>query len=119
MNRRFQSSFPKIHPHAPDTIQTPSWNQLSRTGKFKKVLWTFGKALVQRKSKYAIKAGLATALLASPAFFDATRPLFIEYWGDWALISVSYFHRLRQIAAIILLSVFCCSLTNNWCCKSP
>jgi hypothetical protein len=92
MNRRFQSSFPKIQPHAPDTIQTPSWNQLSRTGKFKKVLWTFGKTLVQRKSKYAIKAGLATALLASPAFFDATRPLFIEYWGDWALISVSHFH---------------------------
>ena len=89
MNRKFYPSFPKIHPHAPDTIQTPSWSQLSRAGKFKKVLWTVGKMLVERRSKYAIKAGMATAILASPAFCDATRPLFIEYWGDWALISVS------------------------------
>ena len=59
----------------------------------KKVLWTIGKVLVERRSKYAIKAGLATALLASPAFFDVTRPLFVEYWGDWALISVNHFQR--------------------------
>jgi hypothetical protein len=32
---------------------------------------------------------MATALLAAPAFLDSTRPIFLEYWGDWALISVS------------------------------
>jgi hypothetical protein len=33
---------------------------------------------------------MATALLAAPAFFDATRPMFVELWGDWALISVRF-----------------------------
>lgn len=42
----------------------------------------------ERDIKYAIKAGMATALLASPAFFDATRPIFLRYNGDWALVSV-------------------------------
>jgi hypothetical protein len=40
--------------------------------------------------KYAIKAGMATAMLAAPAFFEVTRPLFTEYWGQWALISVGF-----------------------------
>ncbi|KAK2463297.1 hypothetical protein APHAL10511_004952 [Amanita phalloides] len=87
IERNLRPGFPKIHPHAPDTIQTPSWNQLSSSGQFKKVLWTFGKMLGEQRSKYAIKAGMATAILASPAFYDTTRPLFIKYWGDWALIS--------------------------------
>jgi hypothetical protein len=32
---------------------------------------------------------MATALLAAPAFFDQTRPIFVDLWGDWALISVT------------------------------
>ncbi len=47
-----------------------------------------GGVLKGRTVKFAFKAGMATALLASPAFFDATRPLFLEYRGEWALISV-------------------------------
>jgi hypothetical protein len=50
-------------------------------------VWTIGTRLTERDTKYAVKAGMATAILAAPAFFDATRPLFIELWGDWALIS--------------------------------
>ena len=38
--------------------------------------------------KHAFKAGMATAMLAAPAFFDSTRPLFLHYRGEWALISV-------------------------------
>ncbi|KAM6502305.1 Fusaric acid resistance protein-like domain containing protein [Amanita muscaria] len=87
MNRRHRPSFPKIQPHAPDTAQTPSWSQLSGMGRLKKLLWMFGKSLVEQRSKYALKAGMAIALLASPAFCDVTRPIFVEYWGDWALIS--------------------------------
>jgi hypothetical protein len=39
--------------------------------------------------KYAIKTGVATAMLAAPAFIESTRPTFMEYRGEWALISVS------------------------------
>ena len=38
--------------------------------------------------KYAFKAGMATAMLAAPAFFESTRPVFVDYRGEWALISV-------------------------------
>lgn len=41
-----------------------------------------------RDIKYAIKAGMATAILAAPAFFQTTRPWFVEYRLEWALISV-------------------------------
>ena len=42
----------------------------------------------QQDMKHAVKAGMATAILASPAFFESTRPMFVEYRGEWALISV-------------------------------
>ncbi|KAJ3514635.1 hypothetical protein NLJ89_g2264 [Agrocybe chaxingu] len=86
-NRIAHPSFPKVKPHAPDTIQTPGPNQLSFLGKVYHTLWSIGKRLKERDTKYAIKAGMATAVLAAPAFAEATRPVFLEYWGHWALIS--------------------------------
>ncbi|KAF4621168.1 hypothetical protein D9613_000656 [Agrocybe pediades] len=80
-------AFPKIRPHAPDTIQTPPRSELTFTGKVKQIAWTIGKRLKERDTKYAIKAGIATMILAFPAFLDSTRPTFVAYWGDWALIS--------------------------------
>ncbi|THU95504.1 hypothetical protein K435DRAFT_723585 [Dendrothele bispora CBS 962.96] len=79
--------FPKVKPHAPDTIQTPSRRELSFVGKTKQLIWSVGKRMSERDIKYAIKAGMATALLAAPAFFDVTRPFVLEYNVDWALIS--------------------------------
>ncbi|TFY71629.1 hypothetical protein EVG20_g1380 [Dentipellis fragilis] len=81
------SSFPKIRPHAPNTVQTPAWDSLSLWGKVKWLLWSLGGRMRERDIKYAVKAGMATAILAAPAFFDATRPVFMEYRGEWALIS--------------------------------
>lgn len=87
-NRHTHPSFPKVRPHAPNTMQTPPRTNLSFFGKVGQMLWSVGNRLQQRDAKYAIKAGMATALLAAPAFFDATRTLFVDWWGDWALISV-------------------------------
>ncbi|THH14901.1 hypothetical protein EW146_g5493 [Bondarzewia mesenterica] len=81
------SSFPKIRPHAPNTVQTPARAKLSAFGRFKQSLWTLGDRMRDRKVKYAVKSGMATAMLAAPAFFEATRPTFLEYRGEWALIS--------------------------------
>ncbi|KAF7357929.1 ArAE-2 domain-containing protein [Mycena venus] len=86
-HRRTHPSFPKVRPHAPNTIQTPAWDRLTWIGRIKQSLWTIGKRLTENDTKYAVKAGMATALLAAPAFFDATRPIFVDLWGDWALIS--------------------------------
>ncbi|KAF8906572.1 Fusaric acid resistance protein-like-domain-containing protein [Gymnopilus junonius] len=86
-HRMRHPAFPKILPHAPDTIQTPPRNELSLLGKLNQSMWAIGKRLKERDTRYAIKVGIATAVLAFPAFANATRPTFVDYWGDWALIS--------------------------------
>ncbi|KAH9023559.1 hypothetical protein EDB83DRAFT_2429280 [Lactarius deliciosus] len=78
---RIAYSFPKVRPHAPDTVQTPSRVGLSAWRRFQLSLWTFGGRLQDHDVKYAIKTGMATAILAAPAFIDATRPTFMEYRG--------------------------------------
>ena len=86
---KHSNSFPRIRPHAPNTIQTPARSDLTFVGRVKQRIWAIGGAFKERNVKFAIKAGMATAMLAAPAFFDATRPIFTEYRGEWALISVS------------------------------
>lgn len=85
-------SFPKVQPHAPNTVQTPGRSNLSRTGRILRSLWDLGDRLKDRNIKYAFKVGMSTAMLAAPAFFNATRPIFTEYRGEWALVSVSHLH---------------------------
>ncbi|KAF8504112.1 Fusaric acid resistance protein-like-domain-containing protein [Gautieria morchelliformis] len=79
--------FPKVKPHAPNTMQTPSRASLTFAGRMKQSFWALGARLKEPDMKYAFKAGVATAMLAAPAFFDATRPWFVEYRGEWALVS--------------------------------
>jgi hypothetical protein len=86
---RITYSFPKVRPHAPDTVQTPSRAGLSAWRRFQLFLWAVGARLRDHDVKYALKTGLATAALAAPAFIPQTRPTFMEYRGEWALISVS------------------------------
>jgi hypothetical protein len=86
--KRKKSWFPKVKPHAPDTLQTPGWQHLTFYGRFKQRIWTIGNRLRDSDFKYALKAGMSTALLAAPAWFEKTRPVFMEYRGEWALISV-------------------------------
>ncbi|TCD61379.1 hypothetical protein EIP91_008533 [Steccherinum ochraceum] len=80
-------SFPKIRPHAPNTIQTPSRENLTFWERVNQSIWALGSRLKEQDLKYAIKAGMATAILAAPAFIESTRPIFVEYRGEWALIS--------------------------------
>ncbi|KAL5523436.1 hypothetical protein ACEPAG_7609 [Sanghuangporus baumii] len=79
--------FPKVRPHAPNTLLTPGREQLSFVQRVGQSIWRLNETLKQNTVKYAFKAGMATALLASPAFFDRTRPIFTDYRGEWALIS--------------------------------
>ncbi|KZP34451.1 hypothetical protein FIBSPDRAFT_719555 [Athelia psychrophila] len=88
MNRKERKpDFPKVKPHAPNTMQTPSRSDLKFMGRVKQSLWAFGARVQQRDIKHAFKAGMGMAILAAPAFFDSTRPMFMRYRGEWALIS--------------------------------
>ncbi|KAG8702606.1 hypothetical protein FRC09_004653 [Ceratobasidium sp. 395] len=79
--------FPKVTPHAPNTALRLPKEQLSRWGRIKQSFWALGQALRTPESKYSIKTGLAVAVLAAPAFIESTRDTFVEYRGEWALIS--------------------------------
>ena len=90
MGKHKKPSFPKIRPHAPNTIHMPHRSKLPFLGRLKQMLWAFGERIQERDMKYAFKAGMGMAILAAPAFFDTTRDIFLEYKGEWALISVRY-----------------------------
>ena len=83
----------------------------------KHTIWEIGIRLTERNAKYAIKAGMATAILSAPAFFDATRPTFVQYNGDWALISVRDVYFFLLSLTYPLLAVFYCHLANYRRCK--
>ncbi|KAF8900636.1 hypothetical protein CPB85DRAFT_1325021 [Mucidula mucida] len=105
-----------FRPHAPNTVLTPARSNLTYVGRVKQMLWATGKRMGERDIKYAVKAGMATALLASPAFFDNTRQWFLEYQGDWAptigATNFLSFHRVlwtlvgATIAAPVVLAIF-------------
>jgi len=86
---RISYSFPKVRPHAPDTVQTPARAGLPPWRQFQLSLWAFGSRMQDHDIKYAVKMGVAITMLTAPAFIGATRPTFMEYRGEWALISVS------------------------------
>lgn len=110
----FIETFPAVRPHAPNTMQTPSPKLLSWGQRINQALWRIGGRLRETDLKYSIKCGLATvswdllrllsaspmsmltllvvdepdqAILAGPSFIDSTRPLFVEWKGEWALIT--------------------------------
>ncbi|KAI5117857.1 hypothetical protein M0805_007700 [Coniferiporia weirii] len=85
--QRRPPTFPKVRPHAPNTLLTPARTELTRFERVGQALWRLGGKLKEPIVKFAFKAGMATAILAAPAFFDRTRPVFLKYRGEWALIS--------------------------------
>lgn len=86
-SRSGHPAFPKMRAHTPNTTQTPSRSSLSLIGGIQQQLWLFQQHLRNADFRYSFKVGVSTALLAAPAFIDATRPIFVEWRGEWALIS--------------------------------
>lgn len=111
-HRRPIASFPKVRPHAPNTVQTPPRSKLSLVGRIKQRLWAVGSRMVESDAKYAFKVGMATAIMAAPSFFDVTRPIFVDYWGDWALISVRQLLTLFSTPSKPELAVLFCHFAH-------
>ena len=110
-----QPSFPKVRPHAPNTVHTPHRSNLPFMGRLQQRLWAFGKRVQERDMKYAFKAGIGMAILAAPAFFETTRDVFVEYKGEWALISVRYCTICSLSTSMTLtMLVLPCDLTHYW-----
>ncbi|CDR88651.1 related to BRE4-protein involved in endocytosis [Sporisorium scitamineum] len=77
--------FPSNRRHVVNTHQTPK--AMTWQDKLQRLVWQIGEFFRQPDTKFSIKAGLGSALLASPAFFPSTRPIFTKFQGQWALVS--------------------------------
>ncbi|KAF9171552.1 hypothetical protein BGX21_007964 [Mortierella sp. AD011] len=84
--RRKQRLFPKPNIHnTTNTLQTPVPSTFSEQWFTR--LWKFLHLFRSFQVKYAAKAAISAIILLIPAFVDWTRPYFVQYRGEWALIS--------------------------------
>lgn len=81
-----QNPFPKIVDGALTSHQVPA-SELSFVGQIKYAFWRLGWHMRQPNLRFAIKTGVGVAVLASAAFIPGTRPLWLAWRGEWALIS--------------------------------
>ncbi|EPQ26564.1 uncharacterized protein PFL1_05886 [Pseudozyma flocculosa PF-1] len=77
--------FPSNRRNTVNTAQTPV--ALTFKQRFQRLVWSIGEFLREADTKFAIKAGAGSAILASPAFFESTRPTFKKFQMQWALVS--------------------------------
>jgi hypothetical protein len=76
---------PSTEAHQPRTRQTP--DPMTTRQRLNRFIWTIGEFLKQSETRFAIKAGIGCALLATPAFVPSLRPTFTLFQGQWALIT--------------------------------
>ncbi|KAF9339781.1 hypothetical protein BGZ91_004713 [Linnemannia elongata] len=85
--QRKQRLFPKPNLHnKTDTLHTPRPSTFLQ--KWSTRLWKFLHVFRSFQVKYAAKAAFSTMVLLIPAFVDWMRPYFVQYRGEWALISM-------------------------------
>ncbi|KAF9087285.1 hypothetical protein BGX29_000908 [Mortierella sp. GBA35] len=82
-----QRLFPKPNMHnKADTLHTPRPSTFLQ--KWSTRLWKFLHVFRSFQVKYAAKTAVSAMVLLIPAFVDWTRPYFVQYRGEWALISM-------------------------------
>ncbi|CAG8489273.1 22712_t:CDS:2 [Racocetra persica] len=78
--------FPENTHNLFDTIHTPKPKTLPQKIAIK--LWQSFSWFRQFEVKYAVKAAVSAAILASPAFIEATRHIYTKYRGEWVCITM-------------------------------
>ncbi|CAG8604783.1 784_t:CDS:2, partial [Acaulospora colombiana] len=83
---KVKHKFPENTNNLFDTVQTPKpktlWQKITMN------IWKSLSWFRQFQVKYAFKAAISAIVLVSPAFFDATRPTYYEYRGEWTCITM-------------------------------
>ncbi|GJN88427.1 hypothetical protein Rhopal_001393-T1 [Rhodotorula paludigena] len=83
---KYRSVFPKIVDGALSSHQVES-SDFSFVGRIKLAFWRLSYRLREPNVRFAIKTGAGAAVLASAAFIPRLRPRWLEWRGEWALIS--------------------------------
>ncbi|KAF9166550.1 hypothetical protein DFQ26_007622 [Actinomortierella ambigua] len=80
--------FPKPNRHnVVNTLHTPAPKTFMQRASTR--IWKFLHVFRSFKFKFAVKAACSAVLLMTPAFVDWTRPYFVQYRGEWAVISMT------------------------------
>ncbi|GAA6057794.1 hypothetical protein JCM3770_001043 [Rhodotorula araucariae] len=85
-SRKHRSAFPQIVDGALSSHQVDDTN-LSSLARAKLAFWRLSWHLRQPNIRFALKTGAGAAILSSAAFIPRLRPLWLEWRGEWSLIS--------------------------------
>ncbi|CAG8672893.1 12627_t:CDS:2, partial [Cetraspora pellucida] len=85
-NDNAKNKFPENTHNLFDTIHTPKPKTLPQKIAIK--LWQSFSWFRQFEVKYAVKAAVSAAILASPAFIESTRDIYTKYRGEWVCITM-------------------------------
>ncbi|KAF9976229.1 hypothetical protein BGZ73_008936 [Actinomortierella ambigua] len=90
--RRDKSKKPSLIPepnrhNVVNTLHTPRPKTFMQRASTK--VWKFLHVFRSFKFKFAVKMACSAVLLLAPAFIDWTRPYFVQYRGEWAVISMT------------------------------
>ncbi|KAF9983226.1 hypothetical protein BGZ75_005308 [Mortierella antarctica] len=82
-----QRLFPKPNIHnTSNTLQTPTPSTFVQ--RWSTRIWKFLHRFRSFQVKYAAKTAFSAMIMLVPAFVDWTRPYFVQYRGEWAIISM-------------------------------
>ncbi|KAF9963620.1 hypothetical protein BGZ70_007299 [Mortierella alpina] len=82
-----QRLFPKPNIHnTSNTLQTPMPSTFVQ--RWSTRIWKFLHRFRSFQVKYAAKTAFSAMIMLVPAFVDWTRPYFVQYRGEWAIISM-------------------------------
>ncbi|KAG0261476.1 hypothetical protein BG011_001003 [Mortierella polycephala] len=82
-----QRLFPKPNIHnTSNTLQTPTPETFAQ--RWSTRLWKFLHLFRSFQVKYAAKTAFTAMVMLVPAFLEWTRPYFVQYRGEWAIISM-------------------------------
>ncbi|GAA5896763.1 hypothetical protein JCM6882_005029 [Rhodosporidiobolus microsporus] len=86
--KKYHSAFPEIVDGALSSHQVEATAAThSLVARLKLAFWHFGWHLRQPNVRFAIKTGAGVAVLSSAAFIPQLRPIWLEWRGEWSLIS--------------------------------
>ncbi|GAA5865956.1 hypothetical protein JCM8547_002896 [Rhodosporidiobolus lusitaniae] len=85
--KKHRSPFPEIVDGALSSHQQSLPSSSSYLTRLKLAFWHLGYHLRQPHVRFAIKTGAGVAFLSSAAFIPKLRPIWLEWRGEWSLIS--------------------------------
>lgn len=81
------SPFPAVDDRAVTSHNSAQDGRRDLVSRIRRRTWRLGIAVRRPNTIYAIKTGIGCGIIGAFAFDHRTRPIFVEYSGNWAMLS--------------------------------